>query len=301
MRDLEAYATTVQMLALCRYGRVNGRSFEALMRHFGSLERILRSDSGTLMAIQGMDVDRANRISKASDSLDKAAQFYQSLRDRQIEPVTHFDDAYPRRLEEVNDPPPILFWRGRVLPNNVKSVTICGAGESTQAGMELSSEVTREFALRGVEIVSSLRVGCDAAVHLSAKKAGAGSIAVLESGFDHLHPIDHAALAVDIALTGGLVSEFEPDTRWRASNFRSSNRLLAGITNAVIITECYEKSHETIDLMVACGELGKLIFVNVDPRLGALVDEFSLEKAQSNGAIVMVGMDKINDIVQSLV
>jgi DNA processing protein len=301
MLDLDTYPTTVQMLALCRYGGVNGRSFEALMRHFGSIERILRSDSGTLMAIPGMDVDRANRISKASDSLGNAAKFYQSLKDREIVALTHLDDAYPRHLEEVNDPPPILFWRGRILLNEVKSVTICGAGESTQPGIELTTNVSQEFAKRGVQIVSSLRVGCDSAVHLSAKNAGTGSFAVLESGFDYIYPTDHAALAVDIALTGGLVTEYEPDTRWRANNHRNTNRLLGGITNAVIITECYETSRELIDLLVACGELGKLVFVVVDPRLGVLADEYSLDKAQSNGAIVMVGMDKINDIVQSLV
>ena len=301
MLDLETYSTTVQMLALCRYGKVNGRSFEALMRYFGSLERILHSDSGTLMAIPGMDVDRANRISKASDSLDKAAKFYQSLRDREIEAVTHCDGVYPRRLEETNDPPPILFWRGRILPNDVKTVTICGASESTIAGMELSSNVTKEFAERGVQIVSSLRSGCDAAVHLAARAAGASSFAILESGFDFLYPADHGPLAVDIVQTGGLVTEYEPGMRWRADHYRTTNRLLAGLPNAVIITECYEKSYETIDLLVACGELGKIVFVIVDPRLGALADEYSLEKAQTNGAIVMVGMDKIGDIALALV
>ena len=98
-----------------------------------------------------------------------------------------------------------------------------------------------------------------------------------------------------------MISEYPPDTIYTDNSYKSTNRLLAAISQAVIFTEFYEDSKRTLDLLTCCSQIGKMVFVMINPEYGALTDEKSLNRAISCGAIPMVGLDKVDDIVVSLV
>lgn len=292
---------TIQVLALCRYADVKPRLFQALLQHFGTLERVFKADSGKLMAIEGIAADTANKISQSRKFLDQAEEYHQSLKDREISVITRFDDEYPNLLNELNDPPPLLYVRGNTPGRNVKTAALTGADEATQNGIELTIEVSRQFAAADVQIISSLNKGIDAASHIGSKAADGISFSVLESGFDDIHPSENMPLAIDIVNSGGLISEYPPEQGFHEDNYKSSNRLIAGMAKAVVVTEAYKDSYRTLDLLTCCNQIGKLTFFIIDPEHGALADEDSLRMAVSNGAIPMAGLDKLDDIIKSLV
>ena len=292
---------TTQVLALCRYADVKPRLFQALLQHFGTLERVFRTDSGKLMAIEGMAAETANKISQSKKFLEKAHEYHQSLKDRDISVITRFDDNYPFLLNELNDPPPLLYVRGSVPKRDAKTVALVGADDATQDGIKLTIDISRQFTSADVQIISSLNKGIDSTSHIGCKAAEGISYSVLESGFDEIHPSENTPLAIDIVNNGGLISEYPPEANYHEEHYKESNRLIAGMARAVVVTEVYKDSYRTLDLLTCCNQIGKLTFFVVDPVLGALADEDSLRLAVSNGAIPMVGLDKVDDIIKALV
>ncbi len=301
MIRISDYDITTQVLALCRFSGVQPRLFEALISHFGTLEEILLADTDTLLEVNGMTTETAAQIAGTSDHLERAGEFYAELKGRNIEVKSRLDNEFPRRLFELNDPPVLLYVRGRTPDNTRKTVAIAGAENATNEGIELTVKLARRFADSGVQIIASLRKGIDAAVHLGAKAAAGASFSILDAGFDHICPAEHVPLALDIAQAGGVISEYPPDQVCTDETFKRSNRILAALAQAVVTTELYQESRRTLDLLSCCNQIGKLTFLMIDPSHGALADEESLNVAAANGAIRMVGMDKVDAIIKALV
>lgn len=301
MIDLDKYSTTVQLVTLYKLGGMPPRLFDSLLRHFGSIERILRADSGTLMAVAGMSAEAANNIAIATEQLDLAEDYCTRLKERDITITTRFDEIYPPLLFELNDPPPLLYVRGKLPALENKSVAIVGTSKAGNKGIELAARLARELVAKEVRLIASLHTGIAAAAHLASANAEVSSFAVLNGGLDNLDLAEEMPVAIDIAQRGGIVSEFPPEAETDPDNYQAANRLIAGMAQAVVVIEVYHDSEATLDLIKCCSEIGKLTFLMVDPKIGALADEESLKAAATHGAIPMVGWDKVEDIVNSLV
>ncbi len=297
----DEHRTAIQVLALCRLAGVQPRLFEVLIHVFGSPGRILEADTRSLLAMDGMTVTTAKKITAATASMDQADEVYRHLRERDIAVMTRFDDDFPQLLFELNDPPPLLYVRGRMPDNNKKTVTIAGAENATNEGIELTVKLAGTFAGAGVQVIASLNKGIDAAAHIGTKAAGGASFCILDSGFDQIHPSEHMPLAIDVAQSGGVISEYPPEQIYTAESFKFSNRLLVGLAQAVVVTELYRDSTRTLDLLSFCRQIGKLAFIMVDPERGVLADEESLAEAVSCGAIPLTGLEKTDDIIKALV
>src|SRR5512138_3846408 len=107
-------------------------------------------------------------------------------------------------------------------------------------------------------MVSSLEGGNDSAVHLGAKAAGGRSYAVIESGFDQLDQTTQVPLAIDIALTGGVITESPPEVNRSTESMEMADRLLVGISQATVLTEIYQESQREHDVLKFCSEIGKM-------------------------------------------
>ena len=301
MTKTASYDVTTQLVALSKYVGVSPRLFEALLHHFGNLERIIRADSGALMAIEQMSADIANKITRAKDHFAASAEFLAEMKRREVGVTTRFDDDYPQLLFELNDPPPIIYSRGDMPRSEIKSVALVGTNKASNEGMELTTTLTAAFAKADVQVVSSLGRGISAAAHLGTRASNGVSFAILDSGFDNIRPEENMRLAIDISQHGGLVSEYSPEMAPAADNYKAYNRIIVGLSQAVVVTEVYKDSERTLDLLKCCNQVGKLSFVIIDPRHGALADETSLNAAVSHGALPMVGLDKVEDIIAALV
>ncbi|HWR82589.1 MAG TPA: DNA-processing protein DprA [Candidatus Deferrimicrobium sp.] len=204
-------------------------------------------------------------------------------------------------LLELNDPPPLLYVRGHMPDKSCKSVALVGAEDATHPGIELTVKLAGLFARAGVQVVSSISKGIDAAAHIGARASNGVSYGVLDSGLDHIHPSEHVPLAIDIAQSGGVISEYPPEQSYTDGNVASSNRLVAGLAQAVVVTEMYRTSERSHDLLRFCRQIGKLAFLMVDSTQGALADNESVAEAVACGAIPMTGLEKVQDIIRVLV
>ena len=301
MIDLDNYSTGAKVLALCHFAGIGPRVFAMLLTRFGSLDSILLAEAAELGEIDDMTDELANRIKGAVEYLPDADTRCLLLQQRDIIVTTRLDELYPPLLNELNDPPPLLYVRGRLPDRDGRTVTLVGATEASNEGIELTVQLAKQFAAAGVQIVSSLRIGIDAAVHLGSKAAESSSFAVLDSGFDHIESTAEMPLAIDAVKEGGVISEYPPDTPADDKNFRDSNRILVGLGQAVVVTEVYETSAKILDLILFCHQIGKIVFLMIDPDHGPLSDKATLDKLTGYGVIPIIGFDQVKDIIAALV
>lgn len=154
--------------------------------------------------------------------------------------------AYPAALTTLADPPPVLWTRGRVDVLSAPSVAIVGSRAASPYGLAVAEQLAADLAASGLVIVSGLARGVDSAAHRGALSAGGQTVAVLGSGADVIYPPEHAALAASIDANGAVVSELVPGTGPQPWFFPLRNRIISGLSRAVVVIEASEKSGSLI-------------------------------------------------------
>lgn len=288
-------------LALVKYAKVTPRLFDLLLNNFRSLDDIMLAEISELASLEGISDNIAQRVFEADQFLERAAGYRAELAQKNVQIITRFDDNYPPHLLEINDPPPLLYSRGKTPDVSMKIVALVGSNMPTQEGLALTVQTAKALTAKRVQVVTSLDRGIDAAVHLGRKSAGSDSFAVIDRGFDNIEGEGAIPLAIDIVQTGGIISEYPPEEPFNNKNFKETNRLIAGMAQAVVITEIGADAERVNDILEYCHQIGKLCFLLIDLKSGPIPDESALAKAAGYGAVIMSGPDKIDDIVKSLV
>ncbi len=289
------------VLALVRFAGIDSRALDWLLKRFSTPDKILNANSEELPEDGIITTEISQRISAAEEKLEAAEKFYNELLARDIKVISRLDADYPVSLFELNDPPALFYLRGALPKSDMKTVALVGASKATGEGIALTNKLSSAFSEAGVQIISSFGKGNDYAVHLGSKAGKGASFAVLDGGFDHIDSKADMPVAIDLVRSGGIISEYAPDVKLGKTNYKQSNRIIAGLSQAVVITEIYEDSKHVHDILKFCHQIGKLTFMSVDSDNGALSDEKSLEQIAKHGAIPMVGLKKVNEIIQSLV
>ena len=291
----------IQTIALCKYVGVTPRTMQALLVHYESMDRIFNADAGGLMTISSMEAELANRIANVSEYMPDAQSFYDILKSQDIHMVSRFEESYPDSLFELNDPPSFIYYRGKLPHPDQKIAAIVGTSKPSNEGLALTAALAKRFSDAQVQLISGLNSGIAAASHLSARTSGGISFAVLAVGISKIETKEERALAIDIVQQGGIITEHSPDVERDEVDIKMTNRLIAAMAQAVVVTEFYNDSFEVLDLLECCAEIGKLVFILIEPGHGVLTETEAFNKAVRNGAIPMVGLDKIDDIIKSLV
>jgi DNA processing protein len=177
-----------------------------------------------------------------------------------MEVVTLGEPSYPRLLAEIPSPPPVLYYKGSLAPEDVIAVAIVGTRRSTAYGRQVAQQLATELAEAGVTIVSGLARGIDGVAHRAAVQAGGRTLAVLGSGANVIYPAEHTALAEEIAAHGALISDYAPDTKPDAVNFPPRNRIIAGLSLGIVVVEAPSRSGALITCDFAADQ-GREVFV----------------------------------------
>lgn len=162
-----------------------------------------------------------------------------------IKPLTLTAPDYPDRLRHIAGPPAQLFSQGYDVNELLlrPSVAVVGSRKVTLYGKAVTSELAGELARAGIVIISGLALGVDSIAHTAALDAGGLTIAVLPCGLDRIYPASHRRLAARILEQGGaLVTEYNTNTPIYASSFIARNRIVSGLSDAILITEAAERS-----------------------------------------------------------
>jgi DNA processing protein len=173
--------------------------------------------------------------------------------------VTLGDAAYPNRLLETPDPPPLLYIRGNLAYLNQPSLAMVGSRNATAQGTRNAERFARAFSDAGLTIVSGLALGIDAAAHRGALQGRGSTAAVLGTGVDVTYPARHAELAEAIASHGVMVSEFPLATQPAAGHFPRRNRLISGLALGCLVVEAALESGSLITARAAL-EQGREVF-----------------------------------------
>lgn len=159
--------------------------------------------------------------------------------------ITIGQNAYPERLRHLNDPPQQLYYSGANLPELLGKpcVAIVGSRAASPYGRQVTEGLAADCARAGVVIISGLAFGIDSFAHQAALDCGGTTIAVLPSGLGHIYPSSHQRLAEQIIQNGGaLISEYSANTPPQKYQFIARNRLIAGLSQIVVVTEAAKNS-----------------------------------------------------------
>ena len=156
------------------------------------------------------------------------------------------DARYPAALAAISDPPPILWTKGQLDSLRGPMVAVVGSRAASPYALEVARRLGRDLAHREITVVSGMARGVDSAAHLGALDADGVTIAVFGCGVDVIYPREHTELAARIAERGALVSEFPPGSAPLPACFPQRNRIISGLSLAVVIVEAAEKSGSLI-------------------------------------------------------
>lgn len=238
--------------------------FKALLDHFGSAERAWQAPADAL--------SQAGLPQKALDNLltirkqDDLDQTWERIAEQNIKVLTLQDEGYPSLLKEISVPPPVLYIRGALEEGDRWSVAIVGTRRMTTYGHQVAQAQAAHLAANKVTVVSGLARGVDAVAHKAALDSGGRTIAVLGSGVDVIYPSEHRKLAERIISNGAIISDYAPGTPPEGVNFPPRNRIISGLSLAIIVVEAGERSGALITANFAA-EQGREVFAvpgNID-------------------------------------
>ena len=156
------------------------------------------------------------------------------------------DSSYPPLLRAIADPPLVLWLRGVQAALEGPAIAVVGSRAGSSYALQVAERLAGELVTRGVVVVSGLARGVDAAAHRGALEAGGRTIAVLGCGADVWYPAEHRKLGERICATGAVVSELAPGTPPRKEHFPARNRIISGLSLAVVVVEASDKSGSLI-------------------------------------------------------
>ena len=227
-------------VAFNRISRIGRARTTLLEHHFNSLKDAWHAGISDLIAA-GLDNRTAQHIATRRTTIDPDAES-ERVEEEGVRSMTWHDAEYPPRLKEIYDRPPLLYVRGELLPDDERSIAVVGTRKPTAYGREAAYQLSYDMARAGVTIVSGLARGIDAIAHRAALEAGHRTIAVIGSGVDVIYPREHAALTVEIARNGAVISEHPLGSRPDAQNFPRRNRIISGLTLGTVVIEGGEGS-----------------------------------------------------------
>lgn len=243
-------------LALTPY--IGPESFLLLLKHFGSASVALAAPAEQIRQLvrqkqAAASWENAEKCETAARSAHQALEWEQQNGCRLM---LLGDEDFPDMLVQGITPPPLLFLRGNTELMNRSSVAVVGSRHATPQAMRIAHDFGQALSGCGISVVSGMAAGIDTAAHQGALKAGGNTVAVWGTGINRIYPPSNKSLAHQIAGEGLLVSEFPLDTRPLAGNFPRRNRLIAALSQAVLVVEAALESGSLITARLAA-EMGR--------------------------------------------
>lgn len=202
--------------------------------------------------------------------------------ENRISILSFYDKAYPQRLKHCSDAPLILYYKGNCDLNTSKVVAIVGTRNATPYGKKMCNNVIEELSQQNVLIVSGLAYGIDVTAHQEALNYNLPTVGVLAHGLDIVYPKAHTNVAQNMLVNGGLLTEHKIKTRPNRENFPKRNRIVAGMSDAVIVIESAITGGSMITARLGNG-YNRDVFA-IPGRLGDVYSEGSNHLIKTNQA-----------------
>ncbi|MFH1398420.1 MAG: DNA-processing protein DprA [Candidatus Omnitrophota bacterium] len=259
-----------------------------LLDYFCTPENILKAPREELMRILGIadkivDKIRALKREDLDNELNLAGK-------QGVKIISYKDDDYPENLKQIVDPPIILYIIGELKKEDKFSLGVVGSRRASFYGLSSSEKFAYNLASKGLTIVSGMARGIDTYAHQGALKAGGRTLAVIGSGFNQIYPPENKRLALEIAKSGAVISEFPMNTGPFRQNFPRRNRVISGLSLGVLVVEAARNSGALITADFAL-EQGRDVFA-LPGKIDA-VNSSGTNGLIKQGAKLVSGVDDI--------
>lgn len=245
------YPEKIYQLALTMTPHIGHVHAKLLIEQFKSASAIYSASVRELELIDGIGEIRARSINRFTKYAECERQLKQ-LEEHGINTIFIGDDNYPIRLLNCYDPPTMLFSKGTIAINGHRTVAVVGTRSHTEYGRLQTEKFIRGLAGQNITIISGMAYGIDGLAHKAALKYGLPTIGVLAHGLNEIYPPEHNQLAREmIRQNGGLITEFALGKRPEKYNFPIRNRIVAGLSDAVIVIESGIKGGSMITARLA--------------------------------------------------
>lgn len=286
---------TKYVVALREKGKVGPKRFQQLLLTFGSPEKVYKASKKQLSSLPRMTPEKAEQILESKALLPDVERDLVALEERGIGILTLLDDDYPELLRQIDSPPPLLYFRGEFPLREQTFVAVIGAHQGyTGQGIELAVQTGKALVERKAVVVSGLAEGIDSAAHVGAVSHGGKTYAVLGTGLDKIYPDENISLAEEISQNGALITEYTLDVPVKVGQLIARNRIVVGLSQAVIVVEMDEKSPGTMDAANTAIRQGKPLFVMRKEN------SRKVEELVAEGAVPLQGVEDLDLVVNYL-
>lgn len=233
---------------------IHSRKAILLYEHFGSMKKAWEATTTDLrQQIHWLTPEGINNLQMRKQSVDPEA-LHESVKEAGVKAYSYYDVQYPPQLREIIDAPLVLFVLGRYSVDDVsQAVGVVGTRKPTSYGRGLAKDTARGLAQAGATVVSGMAVGIDSLSHWGAIECGGKTIAVLGCGVDHCYPSTNRPLYEKLCSgsNGAVMSEYFPGTKPEPFRFPARNRIISGISQALVVVEAGVTSGSLITAKLA--------------------------------------------------
>lgn len=265
-------------------------TFNFLLNHFKTLKRFWDADEVEILKLKRVDSKTKESIITFRKNIDPKI-FLAKVYEQGIKVVTTADRLYPANLRQIAACPPVLYFKGELLPEDDLAVAVVGSRAASIYGRQVTGKLVFDLSKQGLTIVSGLARGIDSVAHRCALDAGGRTIAVLGCGLDQVYPPQNKGLADEITKHGAVVSEFPLGFPPVQSNFAARNRIISGLSLGVLITEADVNSGTLITAGHAA-EQGRDVFAVPGP--------ITVQNAQGVNKLIKEGVHPVTEVADVL-
>jgi DNA processing protein len=228
-------------------GSVNGKS---LVAYCGGVKEVFTEKSRSLLRIPGIGEQTVQAI-RGQNVFGRAEEELAFIGKHGIQPLFFLDREYPARLKQCHDAPMMLYYKGTANLNAIRIVALVGTRRATEYGRDMCNRIVEGLKDADVLIVSGLAYGIDTWSHKAALDSGMDTVGVLGHGLDRIYPYANRSLAEKMLSSGGLLCEYMSHTLPDRENFPMRNRIIAGMSDAVVVVEAGERGGALITADIA--------------------------------------------------
>ena len=234
------------------------KTYQKIQEYFPTPKSFYEAPIAKIENLKLLSHERLVKLEEARRTVNPLREF-ERLNRKQIK-FTFIDAPdYPRRLKELKDAPPFIFYIGKLPEETRATISVVGARECSVYGMNVATRLGELISSYGVSLISGMARGIDSISQLSAVNAGGYSLAILGGGVEHIYPKESRILYDRLCEDGGVMSEIYPSTVPQKAFFAQRNRLISGYSDAVCVVEAKEKSGTLITVDCALDQ-GKEVF-----------------------------------------
>jgi len=255
------------LVALSSYVPFGPVRLELLIDYFGSSEIVWNTSRGELKGV-GLSERMVDGFFKHKKFFS-FERYFKKLKEKKINYIIKSSDEYPQNLKTIPNPPYVLYVKGKILKKDQNAVSIVGTRKMTSYGESVAKLFTSSLVSKGLTIVSGLARGIDTVSHKEALLRKGRTIAVMACGLDIVYPPENKNLAEEVSESGALVSEYPLGYPSLPVNFAVRNRIISGLSKAVLVVEGRRKSGTLLTVSHAA-EQGRTVFAVPGPITSAM-------------------------------